>query len=82
MAASAGGYLIQMYFTKLIDRITNAPLSSTFLIYAKNDTSGPPSRGITAFLVERGWKGFEVGEHLDKFGARPCIRDSTGLTRR
>ncbi|KAK1921324.1 acyl-CoA dehydrogenase/oxidase [Papiliotrema laurentii] len=50
--------------------ITNAPLSSTFLIYAKTDTKGQPSKGITAFLVERGWKGFEVGEHLDKFGMR------------
>ncbi|EIW73251.1 isovaleryl-CoA dehydrogenase [Tremella mesenterica] len=50
--------------------ITNAPLSSTFLIYAKSDTTGPPSKGITAFLVERGWKGFQVGEHLDKFGMR------------
>ncbi len=49
-------------------RITNAPLSSTFIIYARTSTEGPPSKGITAFLVERGFKGFEVGEHLDKFG--------------
>jgi isovaleryl-CoA dehydrogenase len=54
--------------SRLTNRITNAPLSSTFLIYAKTDTKGQPSKGITAFLVERGWKGFEVGEHLDKFG--------------
>ena len=51
-----------------MSRITNATLSSTFLIYAKTDTEGPASKGITAFLVERGSKGFEVGEHLDKFG--------------
>ena len=51
-----------------VGRITNAPLSSTFLIYAKTGTEGPPSKGLTAFLVERKSKGFEVGEHLDKFG--------------
>jgi isovaleryl-CoA dehydrogenase len=49
-------------------RITNAPLSSTFIIYARSTKEGQASKGITAFLVERGWKGFEVGEHLDKFG--------------
>ncbi|WWC67255.1 uncharacterized protein I206_101162 [Kwoniella pini CBS 10737] len=50
--------------------ITNAPVSSTFLIYAKSDPSVAPSKGMTAFLVERGYKGFEVGEKLDKFGMR------------
>ncbi|KAL0253905.1 hypothetical protein I308_101283 [Cryptococcus tetragattii IND107] len=50
--------------------ITNAPVSSTFLIYAKSDTNVVPSKGMTAFLVEKGWKGFEVGESLDKFGMR------------
>ncbi|ORX41298.1 acyl-CoA dehydrogenase/oxidase [Kockovaella imperatae] len=50
--------------------ITNSPIASTFIIYAKTDTSGPPSKGITAFIVEKGWKGFEVGEPLDKFGMR------------
>ncbi|WWC57652.1 uncharacterized protein I303_100185 [Kwoniella dejecticola CBS 10117] len=50
--------------------ITNAPVSSTFLIYAKSDTTVAPSKGMTAFLIERGYKGFEVGEKLDKFGMR------------
>ncbi|WVR03132.1 hypothetical protein IAU60_000122 [Kwoniella sp. DSM 27419] len=50
--------------------ITNAPVSSTFIIYAKSDTSVAPSKGMTAFLVERKSKGFEVGEKLDKFGMR------------
>ncbi|OWZ59909.1 isovaleryl-CoA dehydrogenase [Cryptococcus neoformans c45] len=50
--------------------ITNAPVSSTFLIYAKSDTNVAPSKGMSAFLVEKGWKGFEVGEGLDKFGMR------------
>ncbi|BEJ14485.1 hypothetical protein CspHIS471_0402520 [Cutaneotrichosporon sp. HIS471] len=50
--------------------ITNSPVASTFLIYAKSDTEVKPSKGITAFLVERGYKGFSVGEPLDKFGMR------------
>ncbi|ODN89682.1 isovaleryl-CoA dehydrogenase [Cryptococcus wingfieldii CBS 7118] len=50
--------------------ITNATVASTFLIYAKSDTSVAPSKGMTAFLVERGWKGFDVGKGLDKFGMR------------
>lgn len=54
-------------------RITNAPLSSTFLIYAKTGTEGPASKGLTAFIVERSSKGFEVGEHLDKFGVSTWI---------
>jgi len=58
---------------RLMARITNATLSSTFLIYAKTDTKGPASKGITAFLVERGSKGFEVGEHLDKFGVSMIV---------
>jgi isovaleryl-CoA dehydrogenase len=51
-----------------VRRITNAPLSSTFIVYARTTTEGAASKGITAFIVERGFKGFEVGEHLDKFG--------------
>ncbi|KAK4686481.1 isovaleryl-CoA dehydrogenase, partial [Tremellales sp. Uapishka_1] len=50
--------------------ITNAPLSSTFLVYARSSKEGPPSKGLTAFIVEKGMKGFEVGESLDKFGMR------------
>lgn len=50
------------------DRITNSPVASTFIVYARTNKEGPPSKGITAFLVERGFKGFEVGEKLDKFG--------------
>jgi isovaleryl-CoA dehydrogenase len=58
-------------------RITNAPLSSTFLIYAKTGTEGPASKGLTAFIVERSSKGFEVGEHLDKFGVSLfCLRSA------
>jgi isovaleryl-CoA dehydrogenase len=57
-------------------RITNAPISSTFIVYARTNREGPPSKGITAFLVERGSKGFEVGEKLDKFGVSVAVRGS------
>ncbi len=49
--------------------ITNAPVADTFVIYAKTDiTAG--SRGITAFLVERGFPGFSTAQKLDKLGMR------------
>jgi isovaleryl-CoA dehydrogenase len=49
--------------------ITNGPVSETFVIYAKTDpTAGP--RGITAFIVEKGWKGFSQHQKLDKLGMR------------
>ena len=49
--------------------ITNGPQSETFVIYAKTDPSGGP-RGITAFIVEKGWKGFTTAQKLDKLGMR------------
>lgn len=48
--------------------ITNSPIASTFLIYAKSEKDAKPSKAITAFLVEKGMPGFTVGEPLDKFG--------------
>ena len=49
--------------------ITNGPCADTLIIYAKTDpTAGP--RGITAFIVERGFKGFRVAQKLDKLGMR------------
>src|SRR5579885_1027458 len=49
--------------------ITNGPVTDTFVIYAKTDrTAG--SRGITAFLVEKGFKGFQPAQKLDKLGMR------------
>jgi alkylation response protein AidB-like acyl-CoA dehydrogenase len=68
MDQSAGSYFTYPREGNANGRITNAPLSSTFLIYAKTGTEGPASKGLTAFIVERSSKGFEVGEHLDKFG--------------
>ncbi|MFT4636206.1 MAG: isovaleryl-CoA dehydrogenase, partial [Chitinophagales bacterium] len=49
--------------------ITNGPDADTYVIYAKTDTSGG-SKGITAFIVERGFKGFTQAQKLDKLGMR------------
>jgi len=49
--------------------ITNGPVADTLVIYAKTDrTAG--SRGITAFIVEKDFKGFEPAQKLDKLGMR------------
>jgi isovaleryl-CoA dehydrogenase len=49
--------------------ITNAPHADTLVVYAKTEP-GAGSGGISAFLVERGTKGFSVGQKLDKMGMR------------
>jgi isovaleryl-CoA dehydrogenase len=49
--------------------ITNAPEADTLVIYAKTDPAAG-SRGISAFLVERGFKGFSTAQKLDKLGMR------------
>ncbi len=49
--------------------ITNAPNAETLVVYAKTDPEAG-SRGITAFLIERGMKGFSTPHHLDKLGMR------------
>jgi isovaleryl-CoA dehydrogenase len=49
--------------------ITNSPEAETLVVYAKTDPSAGP-RGITAFLIERGMKGFSVSPKLDKIGMR------------
>ncbi len=49
--------------------ITNAPHADTLVVYAKTDPDAGP-RGITAFLVEKGMKGFSVAPKLDKIGMR------------
>jgi isovaleryl-CoA dehydrogenase len=49
--------------------ITNGPQASIFVIYAKTDVNAG-SRGITAFIVERGTTGFSTEEKLDKLGMR------------
>ena len=49
--------------------ITNAPSADTLVVYAKTDPEAG-SKGCTAFLVERGMKGFSVSKKLDKMGMR------------
>jgi short/branched chain acyl-CoA dehydrogenase len=49
--------------------ITNAAESGLFLVFA-NANPGAGYRGITAFLVERGFPGFQVGKKEDKLGIR------------
>ena len=49
--------------------ITNGPDADTCVIYAKTDAAKGP-HGITAFIVERDWKGFSRGPKLDKLGMR------------
>ncbi|OGA25571.1 MAG: isovaleryl-CoA dehydrogenase [Betaproteobacteria bacterium RIFCSPLOWO2_02_FULL_67_19] len=49
--------------------ITNGPDADVLVVYAKTDANAGP-RGITAFLVERGMKGFSTAQKLDKLGMR------------
>ncbi len=49
--------------------ITNAPHADTLVVYAKT-SPGAGSGGITAFLIEKGMKGFTVSPKLDKMGMR------------
>ena len=49
--------------------ITNGPVADTLVVYAKTDrTAG--ARGITAFIIEKGMKGFSPAQKLDKLGMR------------
>ena len=49
--------------------ITNGPDADTLVVYAKTDPAAK-QRGITAFIVEKGFKGFSVAQKLDKLGMR------------
>jgi isovaleryl-CoA dehydrogenase len=49
--------------------ITNGGDADTLVVYAKTDVNAGP-RGVTAFIVEKGMKGFSCGTHLDKLGMR------------
>ncbi|HUK58949.1 MAG TPA: isovaleryl-CoA dehydrogenase [Stellaceae bacterium] len=49
--------------------ITNGSDADTLVVYAKTDPGAGP-RGITAFLVEKGMKGFRTAQKLDKLGMR------------
>jgi isovaleryl-CoA dehydrogenase len=49
--------------------ITNGPDADTLVVYAKTDPEAG-SKGITAFIVEKGFPGFSAGPHFDKLGMR------------
>jgi isovaleryl-CoA dehydrogenase len=49
--------------------ITNGPDADVLVVYAKNDLEAG-ARGITAFLIEKDFKGFSVAQKLDKLGMR------------
>jgi isovaleryl-CoA dehydrogenase len=49
--------------------ITNGPIAETLVVYAKTDPAAG-SKGITAFLIEKGMKGFSTHQKLDKLGMR------------
>lgn len=49
--------------------ITNGPDADVLVVYAKTDKQAD-SKGITAFLIEKGMKGFRTAQKLDKLGMR------------
>lgn len=49
--------------------ITNATYADTLVVYARTSVDAG-SRGITAFLVEKGMEGFSIGQKIDKMGMR------------
>jgi isovaleryl-CoA dehydrogenase len=49
--------------------ITNGPDADTLVVYAKTDANAGP-KGITAFLIEKGFSGFSTAQKLDKLGMR------------
>ncbi|MFB9140601.1 isovaleryl-CoA dehydrogenase [Maritalea porphyrae] len=63
--AAQGGYLLngnKMW-------ITNGPDANTLVVYAKTDPEAG-SKGMTAFIVEKGFDGFSTAQKLDKLGMR------------
>ncbi|MDR3364861.1 MAG: acyl-CoA dehydrogenase family protein [Clostridiales Family XIII bacterium] len=49
--------------------ITNADKAETYVVFAVT-TPGIGTKGISTFIVEKGWKGFTFGDHYDKLGIR------------
>lgn len=49
--------------------ITNADKADTYVVFAVT-TPGIGTKGISAFIVEKGWEGFTFGDHYDKLGIR------------
>lgn len=49
--------------------ITNGGEADTYVVFAVT-TPNIGTRGISAFIVEKGWEGFTIGDHYDKLGIR------------
>ncbi|MDP9836234.1 isovaleryl-CoA dehydrogenase [Neorhizobium huautlense] len=49
--------------------ITNAPYAQTLVVYART-TQDAGAKGITAFLIEKDFQGFSIGQKIDKVGMR------------
>ena len=67
LRADRSGGLFILNGTKMW--ITNGPHADTLLVYAKTDVNAG-SKGITAFIIEKGFKGFSTAQKLDKLGMR------------
>jgi isovaleryl-CoA dehydrogenase len=65
-AEDKGGYYL-LNGTKMW--ITNGPDADTMVVYAKTEPE-LGARGVTAFIVEKGMKGFSTAQKLDKLGMR------------
>ena len=65
-AVDKGGYYV-LNGSKMW--ITNGPDADTLVVYAKTEPS-LGARGVTAFIVEKGMKGFSIAQKLDKLGMR------------
>ena len=65
-AEDKGGYYL-LNGTKMW--ITNGPDADTLVVYAKTEPE-MGARGVTAFLIEKGMKGFSIAQKLDKLGMR------------
>jgi isovaleryl-CoA dehydrogenase len=65
-AEDKGGYYL-LNGTKMW--ITNGPDADTMVVYAKSEPE-LGARGVTAFIVEKGMKGFSTAQKLDKLGMR------------
>lgn len=70
----------------LLGRITNGPVADTLVVYAKTSPE-KKSKGITAFIIEKGFPGFSTHQKLDKMGVRlfrsrvpPCFTESIAGT--
>lgn len=57
--------------------VTQGSVAETYVILARTDKS-KGSRGVTGFVVEKGWKGFVAGKKENKMGL--CSSDTTALT--